>query len=301
MKLKPALQYIGLSKSSYFYKSHPNLNRNQPYSLDPVLKNVLLNLKGYELTLGYKKLKTYLYWTHQVIWNKKKIYRHMRILHLLQPKRIKQRWIQNKRLPFYNVIHSNVRWEADLTFVPTAMGNVHLFVVQDVFDKELLGGHMDLLCGANQAIECLKEALVNRFGQEEPSGCLTLTLRIDRGCQFTANDFITYAESKGIKLEFCGVQTPNDKPYIESFISCYKREEVYRNYYEDFFEAYEGWKKYVFWYNHQRPHGSLDYNTPASFRALTAFRERLCDEEIEVLEGQKNCFINNNIVYLLYR
>jgi hypothetical protein len=41
----------------------------------------------------------------------------------------------------------------------------------------------------------------------------------------------------GIKLEFCGVQTPNDKPYIESFIGCYKREEVYRNQYKDFFEA----------------------------------------------------------------
>jgi len=70
----------------------------------------------------------------------------------------------------------------------------------------------------------------------------------------------------GIKLEFCGVQTPNDKPYIESFIGCYKREEVYRNQYEDFFEAVEGWENYLEWYNHRRPHGALNNLPPVVFK-----------------------------------
>ena len=169
------------------------------------------------------------------------------------------------------------------------MGNVHLFVIQDVYDKELLSGHMDILCGAQQAIESLKEALINRFG-EEPGNGLILTLRIDRGCQFTAQDFIEYAESKEIKLEYCGVQTPNDKPHIESFIGCYKREEVYRNYYDNFFDALEGFKKYMKWYNHLRPHGSLENQTPAAFRSLQTFWERLYDEDWEDLEGNIDDF-----------
>lgn len=90
-------------------------------------------------------------------------------------------------------------------------------------------------------------------------------MRVDRGCQFTAHDFAQFAIGCGIKLEFCGVQTPNDKPYIESFIGCYKREEVYRNQYEDFFEAVEGWKNYLEWYHHHRPHGALNNLPPVVF------------------------------------
>ena len=152
-----------------------------------------------------------------------------------------------------------------MTYVPTEMGNMYLFVIEAIHDKEVVGAHMDIRCGAKQAIEALKQALIKRFGQESAYG-LELIVRVDRGCQFTAEDFAQFAIGCEIKLEFCGIQTPNDKPYIESFIGCYKREEVYRNQYEDFFEAVEGWKNYLEWYNHRRPHGSLNNLPPAVFQ-----------------------------------
>jgi len=119
------------------------------------------------------------------------------------------------------------------------MGMMYLFVVEDVYDKEILPGHMDIRCRAAEAIKTLRAAINQKFGDSIPEG-LTLTVRIDRGCQFTAEDFEKFTKSQGIELKFCGVRTPNDKPYIESFLGCYKREEVYRNIYEDFFQAYEG-------------------------------------------------------------
>jgi transposase InsO family protein len=189
----------------------------------------------------------------------------MEVMGLLQPKDIKRRFIKNRRLVFYCPVKSNVRWEADLTYVPTQMGNLYLFVIEDVYDKEILSGQMGIRCGANEAIKSLQEALSKRFGDNTPEGLL-LTLRIDRGCQFTAEDFAIFAKSRGITLEFCGIQTPNDKPYIESFIGCYKREEVYRNIYEDFFQACEGWENYRKWYDELRPHGSLKDITPKAFR-----------------------------------
>ena len=265
MPLQSALGYMDLSKSSYFYERHARQQRRQEYPLDAELEKLLLNLQGYELTLGYDKLTDYLRQKHEKIWNKKKVYRHMKVLQLLQRRRIKRRWKKNKRLPWSCAIKSNVRWEADLVFVYTAMGNVYLFVIEDTYDREVLSGHMDIQCGAQQAIECLKEALKKRFVYEEVKD-LTVTLRIDRGCQFTAEAFAEFAESQGIGLEFCGIRTPNDKPYIESFISCYKCEEVYRNHYEDFFQAYDGWKNYIEWYNNLRPHGALNNMSPVAFR-----------------------------------
>lgn len=265
MKLKVALEYMGMGKSSYCYESRAGSEGERIFPLDPELEIALKAMTGYELTLGYDKATPYLRWKHDRIWNHKKVYRHMSVLKLLQPRSIKRIWIKNKRLGLGQAVQSNRRWEADMTYVPTRMGNMYLFVIEDIHDKEVVGGHMDIRCGAEQAIESLKQALMKRFGRESAHG-LELIVRVDRGCQFTAHDFAQFAVSCGIKLEFCGVQTPNDKPYIESFIGCYKREEVYRNQYEDFFEAVEGWKNYQEWYNHRRPHGSLNNLPPVVFK-----------------------------------
>ncbi|MBI5701378.1 transposase, partial [Candidatus Saganbacteria bacterium] len=70
-----------------------------------------------------------------------------------------------------------------------------------------------------------------------------------------------------LKIEYCGVQAPNDKPYIESWFSCYKKEEVYRNDYLNFWEAKVGFEAYIDWYNDRRPHGSLGNISSATFRA----------------------------------
>ena len=90
-----------------------------------------------------------------------------------------------------------MRWEADLTYVSTQMGNMYLFVVEDVYDKEILSGYMDIRCGSKEAIEALREAIAKRFGDIVPQGLL-LTLRIDRGCQFTAENFAVFAVPKSV-------------------------------------------------------------------------------------------------------
>jgi len=266
MKLSAALKYLNLSKSSYSYTSCNADKPKRVYVLDSELSDALRGLTGYELTIGCKKTTTYVRQKHKCVWNHKKVYRHMESLKLLQPKRIKRRWIKNKRLSFSCPIASNVRWEADMTFVPTGIGSTYLFIVEDVYDREVIGGQMSLQAGAREAVKSLEEAVDKRFGVGNRAEGLHLTVRVDRGCQYTAEAFETFALSRGINLEFCGVQTPNDKPYIESFIGCYKSEEVYRNDYTSFFEAYEGWKNYLEWYNYHRPHGSLGNVSPVSFK-----------------------------------
>jgi len=168
-----------LSKSSYLYKSRFGSKSKKEYVLDPILKEVLLGLTGYELTLGYMKLSRYLRNKYHEIWNKKKVYAHMEALEMLQPKHIKRRYIKNRRLITCCPIKSNVRWEADLTYVPTLMGNMYLFLVEDVYDKEILAGHLDIRCGASEAISALKEAIKKRFEISAPKG-LRLTVRLNR-------------------------------------------------------------------------------------------------------------------------
>lgn len=267
MSRRRALGYLELAKSTYLYAVKRRSRSPRAYRLDPALTTALQQLTGYELTLGYDKLTDYLRQKHRCIWNRKKVYKHMKALKLLQPRAPKRRWKQRKRLRACCPLASNVRWEMDLTWVPTQMGPMYLFVIEDTYDRAVVASAMELQCGAHQAVEVLRTALRARWGGEH-AAALHLTVRVDRGCQFTAEAFGAYATGCGLALEFCGVQTPNDKPYIESFLSCYKREEVYRHEYASFFEAYEGWQRYVTWYNTARPHGSLNNRSPKQFREV---------------------------------
>ena len=249
--------------------------------LDPRLETLLLSLTGYELTLGHYKLTDYINrnHAHEGHWhNKKKVYRHLKVLNLLQPKHIKRPKKKKKKgdVPYYSPIRSNVRWEADFTFISYGNSFLYLFTVMDTFDKELIGSFLSFRCRCDEAIFSLREAVLSRFPNGIVPAELEITLRLDRGCQYTAKNFCEEARSLGLKIEFCDVQAPNQKPYIESFFSNFKREEVYRTEYKKPMDVFFGWESYVEWYNIKRPHSSLGNLSPAQFRLQNHFESLSC-------------------------
>jgi putative transposase len=50
---------------------------------------------------------------------------------------------------------------------------------------------------------------------------------------------------------------------VERLWRSVKYEKVYLNDFRTVREAYQGFKEYFEFYNHERPHQSLDYRTPA--------------------------------------
>lgn len=287
--LKIALEAAGLSKSSYYYeKGELKIGGRQKQSLDPVLEKILSSLKGYELTLGYRKVMDYIDFTlSQGHYNHKKVYRHMFELKMLQPKRIKKQGKPKKELAFYSPLRSNVRWEADLSYVFYGTGTAHAFIVIDTYDKEVIGKYFSPRARATEAVMALDQAVASRFGGTIPDG-FKVIMRVDRGCQYTAEEFCLAAQKRHwLTIEYCGVQAPNDKPYVESWFACYKREEVYRNDYRSFWEAKTGFESYVDWYNNVRPHGSLGNISPLTFRAGASHRSKVQVETMERSESEK--------------
>lgn len=94
-------------------------------------------------------------------------------------------------------------------------------------------------------------------------------MRIDQGTQYISKKFREGAVALGVTLECCGINCPNEKPYIESFFAQYKREEVYRYEYRCFADAADGWKQYKDWYNGDRIHQGLDWKTIVEFQPMT--------------------------------
>jgi putative transposase len=286
--LKIALQAVGLSKSSYYYEEkEKRTGKRREYLLDPALTKILQVFKGYELTLGYRKVMDYLDLTlNQGHYNHKKVYRHMHELKILQPKRIKKQGKPKKELSFYSPIKSNIRWEADLSYVFFGSGTAYAFVVIDTYDKEVIGKHFSMRARAAEAVAALDQAVITRFGTAIPDG-FEVIMRVDRGCQYTAEAFCLAAKKRPwLVIEYCGVQAPNDKPYVESWFACYKREEVYRNDYNNFWEAKSGFDLYVNWYNDRRPHGSLGNISPVCFRAGGLRKTKSQITEIERLKTE---------------
>jgi putative transposase len=256
--LPQALAAVGLSKSSYFYQPRAR----SPRPLDPLVVAALERIEGYELVYGYRKV-THLLRRWGVYRNYKCIYRHLKARGQLQPRKRKGR--PHQVLRAWEPTASNQRWEADLAVVPCGVeGQAYGIAFLDCFDKEVIGAVFSQRCRAEEVETAFWQGLFRRFPNGLPRDtAIQIVLRVDRGGQFIAQRIREVVRGAGLHLEVCGVQTPNDKPYIESFLSHYKTEEVYRNWYADFSEAKAGWESYLHWYRRKRLHASLGYRTVA--------------------------------------
>jgi putative transposase len=251
-----ALQAVGLSHSSYYYKPKQAGDILKPLNSELCL--AILKILEQAPVYGYRKVNAVLRANDWTV-NHKRVLRYMRALKLLQPRKIKGCGFTRPAVMY--PVSSNSYWEMDLSYVWCGTEQGYLFVIIDGYDRGIPGDYFGDRCRAVEAVLALEQGVLKRFGGRVPLG-QHLILRVDRGPQFTAHRFREAALRLGIELEYAGIRCPDDKPYIESFISKYKVEEVYRHEYRDINEAKLNWGLYRFWYENERVHQSLKYQTP---------------------------------------
>ena len=86
----------------------------------------------------------------------------------------------------------------------------------------------------------------------------------DQGAQFTSEVFTNRLEKQDITISMDGRGRAIDNIFIERLWRTVKYEEVYLKDYVDVLEAVSNLKSYFIFYNHERPHQSLGYQTPAA-------------------------------------
>ena len=64
------------------------------------------------------------------------------------------------------------------------------------------------------------------------------------------------------------------------FFANFKREEVYRNIYQNALQAFSAWPNYLDRHNNCRPHASIGYLSPADFRRLHTNKPSLVNDEL---------------------
>ena len=92
----------------------------------------------------------------------------------------------------------------------------------------------------------------------------------DQGSQFTSDAFINELKNNEIKISMDGKGRALDNIYIERLWRSVKYEDIYLNVYENGLTLWKGLEKYFQFYNHERLHQSLDYQTPKQRYQLAA-------------------------------
>ena len=85
----------------------------------------------------------------------------------------------------------------------------------------------------------------------------------DEGVPFTTSSFTSCLEAAGIRISMDGRSRFLGNIFIERLWRSIKYEDIYLKNYASVSELDVGLERYFRFYNHERPHQSLQYRTPA--------------------------------------
>jgi putative transposase len=145
-------------------------------------------------------------------------------------------------------------WCSDITYIRLRGGFIYLVAVMDWFSRYVLAWEVSVSLETSFCVSALNWALER--GRPD-------IFNTDQGSQFTSHDFTGRLEDHGIDISMDGRGRVMDNIFIERLWRTVKYEEIYLKDYRDVPEAMANLKIYFGFYNHERPHQALGYQTPA--------------------------------------
>lgn len=210
---------------------------------------------------GARRIREILRRAHKKAVTRKRVRRLMKIMGLetlYRKPRTSKPNPENKIYPYLlrglTIDRPNQVWATDITYIPMAKGFVYLIAVMDWNSRYILSWRLSNTLDADFCVEAVAESL----SKSKPE-----IFNTDQGSQFTSEDFVGPLLKAGIKVSMDGRGRCMDNIFVERLWRSLKYEEVYLNPYETIQEARRSIGKWINFYNHERPHQSLDYNTPA--------------------------------------
>jgi putative transposase len=159
------------------------------------------------------------------------------------------------------VERANHVWALDTTYIPMRQGFVYLTAIVDVATRRIMAHKVATTLEACHATEIMQQALA-QYGRPE-------IVNTDQGSQFTAEEFTQVVLAAGAKLSMDGRGAWRDNVFVERLWRSVKYEHVYKHAYASVSDARAKIATYVDWYNNERPHSSINDQTPdEAYRSL---------------------------------
>jgi putative transposase len=152
------------------------------------------------------------------------------------------------------VTRPNQVWSTDITYIRLPRGFVYLAAVIDWYSRRVLAWRLSNTMDSGFCVDCLEEALQN-YGTPE-------IFNTDQGSQFTSEAFTGALLKKSIAISMDGRGRALDNIFVERLWRSVKHEDVYLKGYGTLPELLLGLTEYFVFYNTERTHQSLGYDTP---------------------------------------
>jgi putative transposase len=218
-------------------------------------------------TFGHRRIHALLKQRGRTI-NRKTVLKIMREEKLTQPK-VWRRPQRPKRVEKMRPQGPNLGWEIDMTSFQLAdMTTLFLVVVIDCYSRKIVGWTLSGRCRASEWTSAVRMALESA-GLTDKEKTVGLLVRSDNGSQPCSKKFVEFLGQHGVRGQYTGYDAPDDNAFVERVIRTIKEEEVWPNSWETLWEAHESMDSYIRYYNEQRPHSAIGYQTPAQAAAQT--------------------------------
>ncbi len=255
ISLRRQCELLGLGTSSYYY---------QPQEVDE-LTLTLMNLIDEEYTrhpfLGTRKMTVYLNDNGYSV-NRKSVqglYAHMGIEAVYPKPKLSVRNKEHKIFPYLlrglKIKDKNQVWSTDITYIKLSGGFVYLVAIIDWFSRYVLDWEISTTLEADFCVDTLARVL--------STGCCEI-FNTYQGSQFTSNSFTGLLKQHDIQISMDGRGRALDNIFVERLWRSVKYECIYLQEFETVKEVVAELGKYFSYYNNERPHQSLGYQTPSS-------------------------------------
>jgi putative transposase len=145
-------------------------------------------------------------------------------------------------------------WGIDITYIRMATGWMYLVAVLDWYSRYIVSWALD-------------QGLQQTFGTTAVQAALAVATpeiwNSDQGSHFTSPQYTSLLLAAGVRSSMDSTGRALDTMFTERLWRSIKYEEVYLNDYRTPREARAQLSQYLKFYNHERLHQALDYQTPA--------------------------------------
>lgn len=182
---------------------------------------------------------------------------------------------QHKLYPYLlrgvDIIRPNQVWSTDITYIRLPRGFVYLVAIIDWYSRKVLSWRLSNTMDAGFCVDCLEEA-IQAYGTPE-------IFNSDQGSQFTSDAFTGVLIERGVTISMDGRGRALDNIFVERLWRTVKYEEVYLKQHGSLQELLMGLTRYFMFYNEERLHQSLGYQTPGDvYRTATGGGAKIVDK-----------------------
>lgn len=271
--LRQVCQAMGFARSSFYHADTETATQASDQQMSVRIEAIF---KAHRRRYGYRRVCHELR-DQELVCAPSRVRRLMkqRGLRAIQPKNFVPKTSDGKaNQPAPNLLKDqplpaqpNRVWAGDITFIPTHSGWLYLAVVIDLCSRRIVGWSLAKHLRTELVLAALNQALASRPGIDQT------IFHSDRGSQYGSTAFRRVLARAGLRQSMSARANPYDNAWTESFIGTLKQEMLQGGCFETSQDAQTELFEYIeAYYNNQRKHSALGYQTPNQFEHQVSTR-----------------------------